>query len=116
MREFVQFFFCISNYLYSQQTTENEEKGLSSLTKRINNGEIMVATSDKSGRFVVLKTEQYIRSGLKHTTQDQEIGPEELKRIQTVLNSHTKWLKNIFNIGATWGHEDRFAVMMEIFP
>ena len=89
--------------------TENEERGLSSLTKRINNGEIMVATSDKSGRFVVLKTEQYIRSGLKHTTQDQEIGPEELKRIQTVLNSHTKWLKNIFNIGATWGHEDRFA-------
>ena len=89
--------------------THEEEKGLSSLVKRISDGEIIVATSDKSGRFVVLQTDQYVKSGLKHTSCDQQIGPDELRKIQSVLNSHTKWLKNIFNIGASWGHEERFT-------
>ena len=89
--------------------SQYEKKGLSSLVKRISDGEIIVATSDKSNRFVVLKTEQYVKSGLNHTVNDQQIEPDDLRKVQNVLNSHTGWLKNIFNIGASWRHEERFS-------
>ena len=56
--------------------TKQEKRGLKSLIERITNGEICVATSDKSKRFVLLKVEQYCASGLKHTEQDRAVDTE----------------------------------------
>ena len=87
--------------------SKSEKIGLESLIKRVSEGEICIATSDKSKRFVVLMRDQYVNSGLKHTVVDTQIEPEEVKRFQTTLNTHSKWLTKIFNICSDWGQEDR---------
>ena len=56
-----------------------ERKGLRTLNDRINKGEIMVTPTDKSGRFAVLTTDQYLESGRVHASKDQKIGWGELK-------------------------------------
>ena len=91
----------------SPNLTMEESEGLQSLTKRIEAREIVIATSDKSNRFVVLKREQYLESGLKHTSGDKVITQDEVRRIQNVLNAHTSWFSRIFNTGSHWGHEAR---------
>ena len=75
--------------------------------KKIKEGEIVIASSDKSNRFVVLKKSQYIQSGLKHTELDKIIQDEEIVKFQTVINAHTAWLTDIFKMGSVWNHEDR---------
>ena len=80
-----------------------------SLTSRIKEGEISIATSDKSNRFLVSKRSQYIETGLKHNRGDRVESQDDIKRIQTILNSHTRWFSDTFNMGAYWNHQDRMT-------
>ena len=91
----------------SPNLSRGESEGLKSLTQRVKNKEITIATSDKSNRFVVLKNGQYLESGLKHTEGDRVITQDDVKRIQNILNAHTSWFTKIFNTGSHWGHEAR---------
>ena len=52
------------NYL---NLNKDEQIGLNSMMKRIKNKELVVVPTDKSGRFAVLKHDQYIASGNKHS-------------------------------------------------
>ena len=76
-----------------------ELRGLKSLKKRIKEGSLIVADTDKSKRFACLTREQYVQSGLSHTANDIEITQGQVKRIQTVVNDHTWWLQNILSCG-----------------
>ena len=53
-----------------------EKQGVKSLQKRIKNREIIVCQYNKSGKFAVLTTEQYIKAGNKHTSKDADITDE----------------------------------------
>ena len=66
-------------------------------------------SSDKSNRFVVLKRSQYLLSGMKHTENDRVVDTEEIKRFENVLNSHTRWICNIFKASSSWQQEDRMV-------
>ena len=46
--------------------TPGERRGLKSLKKRVNEGEIIVCQTDKSGRFCVLTRDQYLEAGQAH--------------------------------------------------
>ena len=72
-----------------------EQNALKNLKKRISNGSLVIATSDKSKRFVALTKEQYIQSGLAHTKGDIKIDQTQVKRIQNTVNNHTWWLSKI---------------------
>ena len=50
--------------------TLGEKKGLKSLKKRIDEGEITICQTDKSGRFCVLTREQYMEAGMEHVKND----------------------------------------------
>ena len=63
--------------------TRFEQKGLRSLQKRVANGEIMIATTDKSAKFAILTPAQYVRSGLKHVSNDTDISFHDVESIQT---------------------------------
>ena len=91
----------------SSNLTYGECLGLKSLKKRIKEGSIIVCDTDKSKRFSILTKDQYLASGLKHTEKDIEIQPHQVKQIQSVVNDHVWWLKNITNCGANWKHESR---------
>ena len=74
---------------------KKEQKGLKSLLKRIKNDEIMITTTDKSGRLAVLTKKQYFEAGECHTKKDCQIGWNEVKYLQGQINSHTWWLSSI---------------------
>ena len=90
--------------------THQERKGLKQLKRRISQGEIIVAPTDKSSKFAVLKPEQYIGSGLKHVEGDSEISIDEVARLQNIVNSHVSWINFIFNTGADWAQQDRMNI------
>ena len=92
--------------------SKSELAGLKSLKKRVENNEIVITQTDKSRRFCVLKREQYISSGAKHTKDDIELNWDKLHSIQKIVNDHCKWIWNIFEFGKEWGHEDRFGSNM----
>ena len=87
--------------------SKQEKRGLKSLVNRVNKGEIVITTSDKSKRFVVLLEDQYRQSGMKHVVDDREISLEEIAKFQNMLNAHTKWFVNMFGIGDDWLHNER---------
>ena len=70
--------------------SDREEDGLKKLSCRIKEGDVVVATSDKSNRFVVMKKSQYIESGLKHTKDDAVVDQDTVVRVQNILNAHTR--------------------------
>ena len=76
--------------------TFKERRGLKSIKKRINNGELMVTPTDKSGRFAVLSTEQYLASGRQHTSKDEKLCWRDVKYLRNQVNSHMHWVRNIF--------------------
>ena len=91
----------------------SELKGLKSLRNRISKGELLVVNTDKSKRFCILSPKQYLESGSAHTDKDLEIDPHQIKKIQTVVNNHTWWAKEILQCGANWGHSDRMSTNLE---
>ena len=52
--------------------SDSEKKGLKSLKKRVREGELVITTTDKSGRMAVLSREQYIEAGEEHTSKDMQ--------------------------------------------
>ena len=87
--------------------SDEELEGLRSLKKRIKDGSLIICDSDKSKRFIALTRDQYVASGLKHTKNDVEIQPHQVKHIQSVVNDHVWWLTKMSNCGSNWKHEDR---------
>ena len=57
--------------LLESNLSKDEIRGLKSLKKRIEAGEICVCPTDKSKRFAVLTREQYLKSGRAHTKKDK---------------------------------------------
>ena len=92
--------------------TRSEYAGMKSLQKRVLNGEIILTETDKSKKFCVIKSEQYLASGQKHTKKDLKISYDQVKTIQKIVNDHSSCLQKIFGIGASWGHEDRLSNSM----
>ena len=84
-----------------------QRRGLKSIKSRIKRGEILIAESDKSGKFVVCTPGAYKKMGSVHTIKDRPIDHCEIKKCQSQLRGHTSmWLK-ITSMGAHWGQEQR---------
>ena len=75
---------------------KKEQLGLNSLLKRVKNDEVRITPTDKSGRFAILTTEQYLDSGRVHTNKDEEIGWKEVNYLRNQVNNHMYWLRKIF--------------------
>ena len=90
--------------------SRDELDGIASLKKRVKDGSLIVATTDKSKKFALLTREQYIKSGEIHTQKDIEISHSQVKRIQNTVNDHTWWLSEITNCGQNIDHHKRMNI------
>ena len=81
--------------LEDSNLNKKEKEGLESLKKRVKEGEIVVAQTDKSSRFTLLTRSQYLQSGLKHTEKDRKITWRDVKKLQRTTNNHVWWLSRI---------------------
>ena len=77
--------------------SKKELRGLKFLKARIKGGELIVGQTDKSSRFCVLTRDQYVKLGLKHTQQDEEIEWKHVKTLQNRVNNVVWWLSKIVN-------------------
>ena len=70
--------------------TRSEQASLKILQKGVESGELIITETDKSGKFCVLRRDQYLQSGAKHTSGDLEVEWEQVQSIQKAVNDHCK--------------------------
>ena len=92
--------------------TKAQLKGLKSLKARIENAEIDVLPTDKTGNFAIMKRETYLKSGMKHTRGDEEVGWEYLEEAQSEVNGHVSLILKIFHMEEWGNQEDRMMETM----
>ena len=85
----------------------SHRNGLKKLQKRKKDGDIIVLTTDKSGKFAVSDVESYLAMGAVHTSKDSIIGDDEVRKIQNLHNGHTSMWLRMTNMGLEWNHQDR---------
>ena len=87
--------------------TRQQAEGLKKLKKRCDEGEIVVCSTDKSGRLCVMPMEMYQELGRVHTAKDTEVDEKFVNDTQRRLNGHVSmWIKSL-DMGADWKHHDR---------
>ena len=93
-------------YKYLQQKVEAdnltpaEARGLKKISKRVENGELIVATTDKSGKLCVISNEIWQEMGEVHLAGDQKVTWDEVLAAQSRIKGHLRILNNIMNPGA----------------
>ena len=87
--------------------SQEQEKGLKSLQKKIHNGELIIIKTDKSSKFAVTNQQEYIRMGQEHTQGDIEIDRQEIIRIEENLNGHSRAWSQIWGAGEDHNHSSR---------
>ena len=98
---------CSKNGEQKQNLTEQEQKGLESLVKRISEEDLIIMKTDKSGKFCITTREEYKKMGNDHTKNDKVIGRDRIREIERILNGHcTAWAK-IWGTGEDNGHLER---------
>ena len=70
-------------------------------------GEIVVCQTDKSGRFCVLTRALYLEAGMEHVKNDKEISTAEQEEIERAVNGHVRWWGAIWDLGGNWSQESR---------
>ena len=74
--------------------TEEQQAGLTSLRKRIQEGEIIILKTDKSGKLCVSTREKYVKMGMMHASKDKKIGRKEIHEMKKQTNAHSiAWAK-----------------------
>ena len=66
--------------------SKDEQAGLKSLKKKIADGNLVILPTDKSGRFAVMSMNTYITAGMVHTKDDIEVGVDEMRANQRLIN------------------------------
>jgi hypothetical protein len=92
--------------------SKDEQLGLKRLRKRVADGSIVVLPTDKSGRFALMSMNTYIKAGMVHIKDDDEVGIEERRANQRVVNGAVSMLLKIFRVGKNCRHEGRWRESM----
>ena len=98
---------CGKNGEQVSNLTEEQERGLKSLKKRISEEDLIILKTDKSGKLCVATTEEYIKMGQEHTSKDKLVGRKEIAETEKQINGHsTAWVK-MYGTGANNGQTFR---------
>ena len=85
---------------------------MKTIKKRVAEGDLVILPTDKSGRFGVMSMATFIKAGIVHVGDDEEVGIEERKSNQRVLNGTVSMLLKISRVGKDCRHEDRWRESM----
>ena len=87
--------------------TEEQQAGLKSLKKRIQEGEIVVIKTDKSGKLCVSTRDEYVKMGMMHAGKDKKITRKEIHEMEKQTNGHSIAWAKMQNTGENHGHRGR---------
>ena len=78
--------------------TKEEQAGMKSIKKRLADGSIVILPTDKSGRFALMSMPTYIKAGMAHIKDDEEVGMSERRANQKVVNGAVSMLLNLSRV------------------
>ena len=85
---------CKKNGDQKTNITREIDNGIKSLKKRIDNEEIIIMETDKSGKLAITSRETYLKLGDAHTAGDRLVSSQEIREIEKQLNGHSSmWIK-----------------------
>ena len=67
--------------------SQAEARGLKSLKKRVQEGEVVIMPTDKTGKFCIMSRSLYEEAGLVHTSKDVEVQLEEVMRVKWAVGT-----------------------------
>ena len=91
----------------NQNLNRSEEKAMKEIKEKVKMKEIVVFTTDKSGRFTVDTPQNYEEAVAEHTRADAEVGKEKVRQVETRMNQHMKQFNKMFRVGSEHEHERR---------
>ena len=89
-------------YQKKENISKVEKEGLRKLKQRRNDGEIVITTTDKSGKLAVVETELY-KSAVQVHLKDPCITPDEMREKETLLNRHALQIVKALKMGTYHG-------------
>ena len=89
-------------YQRMENVSKIEKEGLKKLKQRKRDGEIVITTTDKSGKFAVVETDLYKRAVQVHLS-DPVITPDQMKEKETLLNRHALQIVKALRMGTHHG-------------
>ena len=94
--------------------TKSERRGINKLRRRAKAGEIVISSTDKSGKLTISSMDSYLRQGAPHVAGDRKITMKEVRKTQEDVLNHTKMLSEIFMVGQDHGqtNEERLRRAM----
>ena len=87
--------------------TKSERRGLKKLRKRIQDKEIVVLETDKSGSLCIMPLDMYMKLGEEHVKNDPKVIWEEVRSIQREIKGHLRALNLIFRSRKETQSEER---------
>ena len=94
--------------------TEEQKKGMSSLQKRVKEGEIVITTTDKSGKFAVVDKELYVEAANVHL-KDEEITVDQVREIEILINRHSMQVVKALEMGTIHGKNGQVSRIKKAF-
>ena len=100
--------YCDKNgKIKDQNITKTEERAMKEVKESMKKKDIVVFTTDKSGRFSVDTPENYEEAVMSHTRNDTEIEEERVRKLENRMNQHMKIFNKMFQVGSENEHEKR---------
>ena len=84
-----------------------EDKGLKSLLKRQEAGEISICLTDESQKIVVVEREIFLAMGAQHTKNDQEVDMRYVEGCADIYDCHSSMWSKVTGVGRAKGQEAR---------
>ena len=86
----------------SSNMTELQLEGKAHLQQRVKDGEIIITTTDKSGKFAVVEPQEYKKAASVHL-KDKEIEWPEVGEVEKLLNRHAMQIVKSLKMGTIHG-------------
>ena len=94
--------------------TASEYEGKQQVLKGIKTKGWMISTTDKSGRLVLDSKDNYLKAMEKHSSKDIQVGYNEVKESEKILNSHARALCKAFMFGKEAGEGQHERILEAI--
>ena len=94
--------------------TDTQKIGKQMLQDRIRKGEIIITTTDKSGKFAVVEPSLYKKAATAHL-KDEEIDHKSVIETENLLNRHSAQLLKAFRMGSKHGEHGQEQRIKQAF-
>ena len=103
-----------SGKLSNMTLSKTEVNGRSKLLNRVKNGEIVISSTDKSGKIAVWRRELYIEAAEEHTIKDKKVTQELVNKFENQANGLATATCSAFKLGEQRNQEARVSKAMKV--